>query len=681
MKYIEVIATHFLLPLISSGADVSVPLPFDFAYAVHGKRTVFDVLQCAELVRAEEGCASTFYLAAGKGKCRCVLKGQECQLDKSENAKGITVYRFGGGEVVVDASTLPIKEATSEAAPEPVQAVGTGKVAAVPGGGSRSMHRLGRPVENEERRALASAGGSGMRTEGRWMARGAGRRRVRARSSVLKGGSLRGQALAPALAERPAPNLRGEGARGGVREETGMEEEREEGEKEEAGSKQETIWRVEGVEESEVRHEEALHESRADEAMQAVGMQDILEGVIKGVGAVHEATQKVVSDREKQAVGNRKESVRAMKVAGDELEKEKKERPWMDGGEQKVNGQGEEDPGMEGGEQKAEAEEEAGLGTEGGVQEVESQEEEGPGMERGKWSARWNKARRRGSKAEMEGGERKGRKGKKRVKERKDEASGREIEGEVSGRGGRGRRGPGVEEMRAQAGRRGSKGEIEEGEHGGFQHDPAHQMAAGPSTAPWWKQCIPSAAAAPGPFAVPSPQGQADGAHVQGSVRVMRSWDGFDGYRIGMTGLSQEAAAAVAVDVAEESTGTHLAPGVGALEAWIDEDLARGGWDKTGIHPSMIKAASELGIRTVRVSIIGGKLMGKITPTNKAVARGMSRVWYWMWGLLELLERFPGQVPDVDIAMQVEDTPKVPTLPHTSPQIRRRLHMAPADNS
>eukprot|EP00854_Cymbomonas_tetramitiformis_P012932 gene12932-15287_t len=77
--------------------------------------------QCAELVRAEEGCASTFYLAAGKGKCRCVLKGQECQLDKSENAKGITVYRFGGGEVVVDASTLPIKEATSEAAPEPVQ--------------------------------------------------------------------------------------------------------------------------------------------------------------------------------------------------------------------------------------------------------------------------------------------------------------------------------------------------------------------------------------------------------------------------------------------------------------------------------------------------------------------------------------------------------------------------------
>ncbi|KAK3284861.1 hypothetical protein CYMTET_7512, partial [Cymbomonas tetramitiformis] len=54
-----------------------------------------------------------------------------------------------------------------------------------------------------------------------------------------------------------------------------------------------------------------------------------------------------------------------------------------------------------------------------------------------------------------------------------------------------------------------------------------------------------------------------------------------------------------------------------------------------------------------------GKLMAKINPTNKAVARGMSRVWYWMWGLLELLERFPGQVPDVDITMQVEDTPKV----------------------
>eukprot|EP00854_Cymbomonas_tetramitiformis_P028714 gene28714-35631_t len=66
---------------------------------MNDKDTVFAVylavLQCAELVRAEEGCASTFYLSVDKGKCRCVLKGQECQLDKSENAKGITVYRFG----------------------------------------------------------------------------------------------------------------------------------------------------------------------------------------------------------------------------------------------------------------------------------------------------------------------------------------------------------------------------------------------------------------------------------------------------------------------------------------------------------------------------------------------------------------------------------------------------------
>ncbi|KAK3265497.1 hypothetical protein CYMTET_25823, partial [Cymbomonas tetramitiformis] len=77
--------------------------------------------QCAELVRAEEGCASTFYLSVDKGKCRCVLKGQECQLDKSENAKGITVYRFGGGEVATDASTVPFKKATSEATPEPAQ--------------------------------------------------------------------------------------------------------------------------------------------------------------------------------------------------------------------------------------------------------------------------------------------------------------------------------------------------------------------------------------------------------------------------------------------------------------------------------------------------------------------------------------------------------------------------------
>lgn len=42
----------------------------------------------------------------------------------------------------------------------------------------------------------------------------------------------------------------------------------------------------------------------------------------------------------------------------------------------------------------------------------------------------------------------------------------------------------------------------------------------------------------------------------------------------------------------------------------------------------------------------------------------MSRVWYWVWSILEMLEKYGKEVPDVDIVMQVEDLPKVrPTWP------------------
>jgi len=55
----------------------------------------------------------------------------------------------------------------------------------------------------------------------------------------------------------------------------------------------------------------------------------------------------------------------------------------------------------------------------------------------------------------------------------------------------------------------------------------------------------------------------------------------------------------------------------------------------------------------------GGKLYGHIVPTNKMKLRGMSRVWYWVWSLLELLEKYGTEVPDVDFVMQTEDLPQI----------------------
>eukprot|EP00238_Polyblepharides_amylifera_P015848 CAMPEP_0196581682 /NCGR_PEP_ID=MMETSP1081-20130531/35021_1 /TAXON_ID=36882 /ORGANISM="Pyramimonas amylifera, Strain CCMP720" /LENGTH=592 /DNA_ID=CAMNT_0041902005 /DNA_START=123 /DNA_END=1898 /DNA_ORIENTATION=+ len=125
--------------------------------------------------------------------------------------------------------------------------------------------------------------------------------------------------------------------------------------------------------------------------------------------------------------------------------------------------------------------------------------------------------------------------------------------------------------------------------------------------------------------------------------------------------VAGEVASEVAVVKTAELANQNLTQGAtpGALEAWIAADLADGGWDVSGITLPMLAQAQEHGMRTFRVVILDGKLYGRIEATNKMRLRGMSRVWYWVWGLLELLEKYPGQVPDVDMVMQVEDEPKV----------------------
>lgn len=45
--------------------------------------------------------------------------------------------------------------------------------------------------------------------------------------------------------------------------------------------------------------------------------------------------------------------------------------------------------------------------------------------------------------------------------------------------------------------------------------------------------------------------------------------------------------------------------GAGDLERWIDQDLAEGGWDRTGITPEMLKLGQATGMRTFRVCILG----------------------------------------------------------------------------
>ncbi|XRB22882.1 CAP10 domain-containing protein [Pseudoscourfieldia marina] len=86
-------------------------------------------------------------------------------------------------------------------------------------------------------------------------------------------------------------------------------------------------------------------------------------------------------------------------------------------------------------------------------------------------------------------------------------------------------------------------------------------------------------------------------------------------------------------------------------------------WADTGFTLKHIAKAASIGMRTYRFQILDGRLYSKdrldkfVHYTN----RGPSRIWYWLWGLLELLESPLGKdIPNVDIVMNSQDDPQMP---------------------
>lgn len=90
------------------------------------------------------------------------------------------------------------------------------------------------------------------------------------------------------------------------------------------------------------------------------------------------------------------------------------------------------------------------------------------------------------------------------------------------------------------------------------------------------------------------------------------------------------------------------------LTSWVQQDLLP--WRETGITQKMINEGTQLGKRASRIQIIGGKLFAKVNGESQ----GKSRIWYWLWGLQELLDKYKGVVPDVDMAFQTQDSPQCP---------------------
>ncbi|PON85486.1 Lipopolysaccharide-modifying protein [Trema orientale] len=90
---------------------------------------------------------------------------------------------------------------------------------------------------------------------------------------------------------------------------------------------------------------------------------------------------------------------------------------------------------------------------------------------------------------------------------------------------------------------------------------------------------------------------------------------------------------------------------------WIRRDLEP--WSRTGISKSHLREAREFA--AFRVVIVGGRLF-----VDLYYACVQSRAMFTIWGLLQLLRRYPGMVPDVDIMFDCMDKPSINRTEHGS---------------
>lgn len=90
---------------------------------------------------------------------------------------------------------------------------------------------------------------------------------------------------------------------------------------------------------------------------------------------------------------------------------------------------------------------------------------------------------------------------------------------------------------------------------------------------------------------------------------------------------------------------------------YIHKDLEP--WSKTKISLNHVLEAKSYA--AFRVVIVGGRLY-----VDFYYACVQSRMMFTVWGLLQLLKRYPGLVPDVDIMFDCMDKPAINRTEHSS---------------
>ncbi|KAH9647103.1 CAP10 domain-containing protein [Citrus sinensis] len=118
----------------------------------------------------------------------------------------------------------------------------------------------------------------------------------------------------------------------------------------------------------------------------------------------------------------------------------------------------------------------------------------------------------------------------------------------------------------------------------------------------------------------------------------------------------------------EEDHDSPLAPTCPDYFRWIHEDLRP--WARTGITREMVERANETA--NFRLVIVKGRAYVK-----RNIKAFQSRDTFTLWGILQLLRRYPGKIPDLDLMFDCVDWPillksnySVPGAPAPPPLFR-----------
>lgn len=95
---------------------------------------------------------------------------------------------------------------------------------------------------------------------------------------------------------------------------------------------------------------------------------------------------------------------------------------------------------------------------------------------------------------------------------------------------------------------------------------------------------------------------------------------------------------------------------------WIHRDLEP--WAREGISAAAVERARKFA--AFRAVIVGGRLF--VEMYYDCV---QSRLAFTIWGLAQLLRRYPGMVPDVDMMFDCMDKPRLNRTDHHAPPLFR----------